>query len=69
MICDRCQTHTNTTTVSYMNTDTLCMTCRTEEQSHPMYAAAKEAELAACKTGNFNYPGLFAGGIYPFKHS
>ncbi len=65
--CDRCGRHTIVTMVSMMNTDSLCMDCKCDEQSHSRYKEARDAEAAACCAGDFNYPGLFAGQKYPFK--
>lgn len=53
-------------TVSHMNTDIICVDCKTAEQVHPMYQDAWEAKQTACVAGDDNYPGLFAGKIYPF---
>lgn len=58
MRCDRCHNETDITTMSYLNTDTLCMECKEEEKHHPRYKEAKEAELKAVQSGNMNYPGL-----------
>jgi hypothetical protein len=50
-----------------MSLDILCLDCHQEEITHPQYKEACDAELAQVKLGNMNYPGLFAGQIYPFK--
>ena len=65
-VCDRCKQQPNMVTVSYMNTDIICMDCKTAEQDHPMYHVAREAKHAASVAGDYNYPGLFSGEIYPF---
>ena len=56
--CDRCYRETNITTMSMFNTDTLCMDCKAKEKTHPRYRAAVEADNAAIKRGNFNFPGI-----------
>ena len=65
-VCDRCKQPPNLVTVSYMNTDIICVECKTAEQDHPMYHVAREAKQAAFVAGEDNYPGLFSGKIYPF---
>jgi len=65
-VCDRCKQQPNMVTVSHMNTDIICVDCKTAEQVHPMYQDAWEAKQTACVAGDDNYPGLFAGKIYPF---
>ena len=44
--------------MSRFNTDTLCLKCIEEEKLHPDYQKAAEAELAAVKRGDFNFPGI-----------
>ena len=58
MKCDRCRNEVNATIVSRFNFETLCLPCEAKERKHPRYQAAVEAELAACKAGDFNYPGI-----------
>lgn len=57
-ICDRCGRETTTTMMSMFNTDILCSVCKDEEEQHPLYSAAVEAELRQVKAGNYNYPGI-----------
>lgn len=64
--CERCKKEVLVTTVSFMNTDIICMKCKKEERSHPMYEIAYDAERDAVAKGDLNYPGLFAGYEYPF---
>ncbi len=64
--CDRCNKESNVTTVSFMNTDEICLECAELEKQHPRYVEAKEKEFQECKRGNYNYPGLFAGQKWPF---
>jgi hypothetical protein len=49
-----------------MNTDVICDKCKKIEQKHPMYNSARLAKVKACKSGNLDYPGLFAEQKYPF---
>lgn len=65
-VCERCKQRPNMVSVSQMNTDIICVDCKTAEQGHPMFHAALEAKHAACLAGDTDYPGLFAGKIYPF---
>ena len=56
--CQRCGERDGITTMSRFNTQTICIPCETKEKSHPKYKEAQEAELAACKRGNYNYAGI-----------
>lgn len=60
--CDRCGSN-EPLSMSYLNQDMLCPSCKTKEKQHPRYEEAKEIELAAVKSGNYNYPGLLAGEV------
>ena len=62
--CDRCHKLMESWSMSYMNEDIICPTCKEKERMHPRYNEAKEAELDAVKKGDMNYPGLFAGMSY-----
>lgn len=57
-ICERCRQTTNCFTVSMFNFDVICPVCKTREAAHPLYAAAQEAEIAACRSGNLNFEGI-----------
>lgn len=46
------------TTMSYFNTDTICMDCKDTEQRHPDYKRAVAAEHEAVKGGDYNFPGI-----------
>lgn len=65
-VCERCGIATNTTTMSRMNMDIICMTCKDKERDHPRYDEAAEAELIEVKKETRNYGGLFAGQKWPF---
>lgn len=58
MKCDRCHKDTNTWTMSMFNTQTICMECKEKERRSPRYKEALEAERAAVKAGNRNFPGI-----------
>jgi len=58
MRCDRCGKQTNCTTMSWLNTQTICMEGDKKEQDHPRYKEAKEREHQEVKKGNRNYKGL-----------
>jgi hypothetical protein len=56
--CERCGRNTNSTIMSRFNTQILCPTCERDERLLPEYPAAVEAEAAACRRGDFNFPGI-----------
>ena len=57
--CDRCGSSlTSGRTMSRFNTDCICLKCAEEEKSHPDYRKAVEAETAAIRNGNHNFPGI-----------
>jgi len=56
--CDRCYQPAQISTMSRFNTDTICVPCEKLEKAHPNYLEAQEAELTACKRGDYNYPGI-----------
>lgn len=60
MNCDRCKKSMSMTvsTMSYFNTDTLCMDCQEKESKHPLYDDAVRAEFDAVRMGNYNFPGI-----------
>lgn len=45
-------------TMSRFNTDPICLACAKAERRHPDYAKACEAELAAVRAGDRNFPGI-----------
>ena len=59
MTCERCHKETNTTIMSWFNTQTICMDCSDVEKENPNYNLAKEVETKQVQSGNFNYKGLF----------
>ena len=60
MTCDRCQKETSSSTMSWFNTQVICLQCSEDEKSNPNYDLAKKVELEHVLKGNFNYSGLFA---------
>jgi hypothetical protein len=44
--------------MSRFNTEHCCLHCLAAEKAHPDYPKAVEAELAAVKAGDYNYPGI-----------
>ena len=58
MKCERCHDETGVTTMSRFNTQVCCMDCIEKEKKHPDYPKAEAAELAACRSGNYNFPGI-----------
>lgn len=58
MICPRCGEKPFATTMSYFNTEEICVECKTEERTLPGYKAAVDAEAAAMKMGNYNFKGV-----------
>lgn len=61
MECKRCGNKTNTTSVSYLSTDNLCMDCLEKEKSHVLYEFGKKIEHAEVLKGNFTFPGILHG--------
>lgn len=58
IICARCNIQTNTSIMSMFDTSMICLKCKAEEQNHPMYQQAVEAEMKAVKAGNLNFKGI-----------
>lgn len=56
--CERCGRETLATIMSMFNTQTICMDCKTEEEKEPGYQQARNAEEAAIRGGDFNFPGI-----------
>jgi ssDNA-binding Zn-finger/Zn-ribbon topoisomerase 1 len=56
--CDRCGGELRVRHMSRFNTDVLCPACIEEEKKHPDYEKAAEAELAAVRRGDMNFPGI-----------
>lgn len=58
MRCDRCKKETGIVIMSRFNTDNLCLACEEAEQKLPRYDEARQAEVEACRRGDFNFPGI-----------
>ena len=56
--CHRCEKKTDTFTMSWFSTESICMDCSDEENNHPDIKKAKAVETAHVKAGNYNYPGI-----------
>ena len=57
--CDRCGGSLEGGRImSRFNTDCLCIECEEAERKHPDYKKAADAELAALKRGDTNFPGI-----------
>lgn len=56
--CQRCFKAANITTMSWFNTDILCIDCAEEETHHPRYREAVDAERQAVLQGNYNFEGI-----------
>ena len=56
--CQRCGVETDAYTMSWFNTDYICMECNAKDEAHPDIELAKDVEVAHVKAGNYNYPGI-----------
>ncbi len=57
--CDRCGgSLEHGRIMSRFSTETLCLDCEREERQHPDYQKAADAELAAVRRGDMNFPGI-----------
>ena len=58
--CQRCGANLSETasTMSFFNTDAICMNCAVKERAHPDYDRARQIELDAVRRGDFNFPGI-----------
>jgi hypothetical protein len=56
--CHRCGKKSPSFIGSYFNLDLLCPECREKEEAHPKFAEARAAEVAACRSGDYNFPGI-----------
>lgn len=56
--CERCQDELHVSTMSKFNTDTICLNCSDREKDHPKYKEAVDADIAACRAGNYNFEGI-----------
>lgn len=57
--CDRCGSDKpNATIMSKFNTDIICDDCKSDEERAPNFKKADEAEIAAVRRGELNFPGI-----------
>ena len=57
--CDRCRKpFDGSRTMSRFNPDCICEWCAEEEQSHPDYRKAVDAEMEQIRNGNRNFEGI-----------
>ena len=57
--CDRCGgSLEHGRIMSRFDTSCLCLECEREERQHPDYKKAADAELAAVRRGDLNFPGI-----------
>jgi len=57
--CDRCHQSTNGITIlSMFNQEVICESCKEKEKHEPGYKEAVEADHAAIRQGNYNFPGI-----------
>jgi hypothetical protein len=56
--CDRCYKESLASIMSKFNNDRICMECKKKEREHPKYKEADEAECAAVRRGERNFPGI-----------
>ena len=55
--CDRCHKQSIALTMSYFNTQMICMECDKAEEHRPDYQTARDAERKAVQRGDFNFEG------------
>ena len=56
--CERCHKNTNVLTMSFFNTQMICMTCDEKERQRPDFEQARKADERAIKSGNYNFKGI-----------
>ena len=59
MKCDRCGRETTGTTMSWFNTEIICLdVCDPEERAHPMFEEARRIETEHTLNGDTHFPGI-----------
>lgn len=61
--CQRCGRETHSFTGSWFSTELICLGCSEIEEASDSIGIAKEAEEAAVRRGDLNFPGI--GWPYP----
>ena len=58
--CNRCGASfaNRAHTMSFFNTDMICMNCVQKERKHSRYKEAHDTECEAVRRGNYNFPGI-----------
>jgi hypothetical protein len=58
--CNRCGASfaNRAHTMSFFNTDMICMDCVQKERKHPRYKEAHDTECEALRRGDYNFPGI-----------
>lgn len=56
--CDRCRKESGCLTMSYFNTQMICLDCEDRERKHPRFKEAQEIETEMVRRGNYNYGGV-----------
>ena len=57
-LCERCRQPSQVFTGSIFNQQLVCVPCVLKERAHPRFLEAAEAEEAAVRRGDFNFPGI-----------
>lgn len=63
MNCERCTQPASVHSVSWFNTQDICLDCQNEEEAHPDIAYAKDQENKAVLGGDNNFPGVGWPGV------
>jgi hypothetical protein len=58
MRCPRCYADADAHSMSWFNTDEICLPCKKDESLAPGFADAKATETAAVQAGDYNFPGV-----------
>lgn len=57
--CERCGASLHALwTMSYFNSQHICLECSRKERAHPRFEEARQAELEAVQRGDLNFPGI-----------
>lgn len=56
--CQRCRKETAISIMSKFNTQQICPECEKLEKGHASYKRASDAEMAAVRRGDYNFPGI-----------
>ncbi len=57
MKCDRCGKTNACLSMSWFNTDMICLDCQAKEEKRKDYEEARKKESEEVKKGNYNYEG------------